>query len=167
MTTDRRLITFRCFGCGAFVIERVAREGRRPKVKPLGWILRRAWSQEPASGILREVQLNFCASACAEDPDINTPMARRARDYVGAGGRPANVTFMCVGCGKTATSTTRILPVPWQMVPLPAPDYDTGATRITSLPVCSVPCLNRIGGATEVPEVVRVERDRLFAGRGA
>lgn len=163
---DRRYITFRCFGCPAFVNERVAGPGRKPKVKPPTWELRRAVVQDADIGVLREVQLPFCSKACADDPDTNSLMARKVHAYLGLPGPPPErVVFRCVQCGVEHHSVTRLPPLPWRMVPLPAPDFDTGAARVTSLPVCSVPCLNGIG-SHKPGLTVLVERTRLLAGRG-
>jgi len=79
------------------------------------------------------------------------------------------VTFVCGGaCGHQVTVSTRIPPAPWVAVPLPAPDFSTGAHRVTTLPFCSQACANRAtGGVQAAPELVRAERDRLFADREA
>ena len=165
--TDRRHVTFRCFGCPAFVHERLAAHGRKPKGQPPAWELRRAMFQEADGGVVREVQLPFCSRECADYPDTNSPMARKVHAYLGhAGPPPAEIVFRCVSCAVTVPSTTRVLPSPWQMVPLPAPDFDTGAARVTSLPVCSIVCLNRIGGHDQ-SGIVLAERKRLLEGRGA
>ena len=165
--TDRRHVTFRCFGCPAFVHERLAAHSRKPKGKPPAWELRRAMFQEADGGVVREVQLPFCSRECADYPDTNSPMARKVHAYLGhAGPPPSVVTFRCVGCAKTVESHTRVLPSPWQMSPLDAPDFDTGAARKTSLPVCSEECLMRgIRGHTQ-SVVAAAESRRLLLGRG-
>lgn len=176
----RKHATYRCPGAGCANQVRLRVPAKRgPKRKPQGWTLTRAYRQEADTGILRETSFAFCSPGCLRSPAESGDLVASIHSYLGPPCDPPDlVTYRCCGCDKTAELTRPqhrnnepALPEGWEGIPLMSVDYDSGVSRITTIPACSEACLERLDEIdenakddSELPQVVQDEIKRVVAG---